>query len=262
MKLYRIRAVILRHSYEVRHNASHLINRVYLPVMNLLVWGFFTLYLARADHQGPGLIRSLLGGVILWGLFIAFQRDTTQGFLEDLWSKNMANFLASPLSISEYIVGLIAVNLIKVSVVIAVQSLVAWLCYHFNIFPLLITFVPFVLNLMLFALAVGIVITALIFRYSIKLQGLAWSFASLLLPLSCVFYPLQSLPGFMHPIAWMLPTTHSFEGMRQVIVGGGFSVLHFQWGLALNVGYLIFAGLFFRWMFEAARSRGLLVKVK
>jgi ABC-2 type transport system permease protein len=154
------------------------------------------------------------------------------------------------------------VNLIKVSVVVSAESLVAWLCYQFNIFPMLITFVPFILNLMLFALAVGLVITALIFRYSIKLQGLAWSFASLLLPLSCVFYPLQSLPGFLQPIARILPTTHSFEGMRQVIAGEGFSTLHFQVGLALNLAYLVFAGLFFRWMFESARSRGLLVKVK
>ena len=259
MKLHRIGAVVLRHAYETRHNTNHLLNMLYFPVMNLLMWGFFTIYLSHSDHQ-PGLIRSLLGAVILWGLFNAFQRDMAQGFLEDLWSKNIAALLASPLSVSEYIVGLITMNLLKVCVVVAAESLVALLFYHFNVFPLLIAFIPSVLNLMLFGLAVGIVITALIFRYSIKLQALAWSFASLLLPLSCVFYPLQSLPGFMRPLAWVLPTTHAFEGMRQVIVGQGFSPLHFQWGLALNLGYLLFAGLFFRWMFEAARSRGLLIK--
>jgi hypothetical protein len=60
----------------------------------------------------------------------------------------------------------------------------------------------------------------------------------------------------------MLPTTHSFEGMRQVLAGGGFSQNHFAWGLALNVMYFIFAIVFFRWIFEAARSRGLLVKLE
>jgi ABC-2 type transport system permease protein len=262
MKLYRIRAIIVRHWHEMRHNANHIINMVYFPVMNLLVWGFFTIYLARGDHQQPGLIRSLLGGVILWGLFNAFQRDMAQGVLEELWSRNMINLLASPLSISEYVAGLVAVNLIKVLVIISAESLVALLCYRFNIFPLLIAFIPFVLNLMLFGLAVGVAITGLIFRYTIKLQGLAWSFASLLMPLSCVFYPLRSLPGFLRPIAWVLPTTHSFEGMRQVITGGGFSMVHFQWGLALNLAYLVIAAMFFRWMFELARSRGLLVKMK
>jgi hypothetical protein len=38
--------------------------------------------------------------------------------------------------------------------------------------------------------------------------------------------------------------------------------LHFRWGLELNLIYLVFAIVFFRWMFEAARSRGLLVKME
>ena len=110
--------------------------------------------------------------------------------------------------------------------------------YAFDIFPKLPAFLPFMLNLMLFALALGIIITGLIFRYTTKIQGLAWSFAGLLMPLSCVLYPLKSLPMYLRPIAWMLPTTHSFEGMRQVLAGGGFSARHFGWGLALNVDVL------------------------
>lgn len=262
MKAYRITAVVLRHAYEIRHNWNHSINMLYLPVINLLVWGFFSIYLTRRDGLQPGLINCLLGAVILWGLFNSFQRAMAQGFLDELWSHNLVGLFASPLSVSEYVAGLIAVNLIKVFIGTLVQALIAGLCYHFNIFPLLIALVPFMLNLMLFALAVGIVVTALFFRYTTKLQDLAWSFALLLMPFSCVFYPLKTLPSFLRPLAWILPTTHSFEGMRQAITDGGFSTLHFQWGLALNVTYLIFAMLFFHWMFESARSRGLLVKVE
>jgi ABC-2 type transport system permease protein len=141
-------------------------------------------------------------------------------------------------------------------------ALIAWICYAFDIFPKLPAFLPFMLNLILFALALGIIITGLIFRYTTKIQGLAWSFAGLLMPLSCVLYPLKSLPSYLRPIAWMLPTTHSFEGMRQELAGGGFSANHFGWGLALNVGYFIFSIVFFRWIFEAARARGLLVKLE
>jgi ABC-2 type transport system permease protein len=82
------------------------------------------------------------------------------------------------------------------------------------------------------------------------------------MPFSCVFYPLKSLPSFLQPVAWILPTTHSFEGMRQAIAGGGFSLADFQWGLALNAAYFVLAALFFRWMFESARSLGLLVKME
>jgi hypothetical protein len=37
-----------------------------------------------------------------------------------------------------------------------VESLIAWLGYPYNIFPLLLTFVPFIFNLVSFGLAVGI----------------------------------------------------------------------------------------------------------
>ncbi len=262
MKLHRIKAVIRRHIYELRRNPNHLTNMIYWPVMNVAVWGFFTLYLARQNNLQPGIVSNLLGAVILWGLFNAFQRDMAVGFLEELWSRNLVNLFASPLTVSEYVTGLIVINLMTAIVGMAAESLIAWLCYHYNIFPALLGLIPFIFNLVLFALAIGIAVTGLIFRYTTRFQVLAWGFAGLLMPFSCVFYPLKSLPHFLHPIAYMLPTTHSFEGMRQAITGGGISSEHFQWGLALNVVYFISAVLFFRWMFDSARSRGLLVKME
>jgi ABC-2 type transport system permease protein len=262
MKRYRIRAVILRHAYEVRHNGNHLANMVYWPVVNIVVWGFFTIYLRRGDNLRPGLVSCLLGAVILWGLFNAFQRDMAVGFLDELWSRNLINLFGSPLTISEYLTGLIAINLIKAMVGMFAEALIAWIFYHYNLFPMLPAFVPFILNLALFALAVGVAVTGLIFRYTTKFQTMAWSIAGLLMPLSCVFYPIKALPEFLRPLAWMLPTTHSFEGMRWVIERGEFSTMHFQLGLGLNVAYFFFAAWFFHRMFEAARARGLLVKLE
>src|SRR5579862_29128 len=262
MKLYRIRSVIRRHTYEVIHNANHITYMVYWPVVNILVWGFFTLYLRHGDRLQPGVLSCLLGAVILWGLFNAFQRDMAVGFLEELWSRNLVSLFASPLSVSEYVTGLIIVTLAKAMIGLTVESVIAWLFYHYDIFPTLPILIPFILNLTLFALAMGIVVTGLIFRYTTKFQAMAWSFAGILMPLSCVFYPLSSLPSFLRPIASILPTTQSFEGMREVIDKGGFSVSHFRLGFGLNVIYFIFAIFFFRWMFEAARSRGLLVKME
>jgi ABC-2 type transport system permease protein len=55
----------------------------------------------------------LLGGLILWGLFRSFQRDLAVGFLAEIWSRNIVNLFASPLTVTEYIVGLVVVNFIK-----------------------------------------------------------------------------------------------------------------------------------------------------
>ncbi|HUA33405.1 MAG TPA: ABC transporter permease [Candidatus Binataceae bacterium] len=261
MRMHRIVAIIVRHLYEIRRNANHVTNMIYWPIMNIMVWGFFTIYLRR-DAMRPGLVSCLLGAVILWGLFNGFQRDMAVGFLDELWSRNLVNLFASPLSVPEYVTGLVAVNAIKVMIGVAFEAVIAWMFYHFNIFPMLPQFVPFILNLALFALAIGVAVTGLIFRYTTKFQTLAWSFAGVLMPLSCVFYPLDALPGFLRPIAWLLPTTHSFEGMRQIITRGEFSIAHFNWGLALNFCYFGLAMIFFSAMFESAKQRGLLVKME
>ncbi len=262
MKWHRISAVILRHAYEARHNLDRLTDMLYWPVLDILMWGFFTLYIARGTRLRPGVVSFLLGAIILWGLFRAFQRDMAIGFLAELWSRNFMNLFSTPLRVSEYMTGLIAINFLKAMIGMFAAALIAWICYTYNVFPALPAFIPFMLNLILFALAVGVVTTGLIFRYTTRMQGLAWSFAGLLMPFSCVFYPLSSLPPFWRPVAWILPTTHSFEGMRQVIAGRGVSFVHFAWGIALNAIYLVLAVLFFHKIFESARSRGLLVKLE
>src|SRR5258708_36607416 len=105
MKLYRIRSVILRHTYEVIHNANHITYMVYWPVVNILVWGFFTLYLRHGDRLQPGVLSCLLGAVILWGLFNAFQRDMAVGFLEELWSRNLVDRKSTRLNSSHQIIS-------------------------------------------------------------------------------------------------------------------------------------------------------------
>ncbi len=260
MKIHRIQAVMIRHLYEIRRNADRITDMVYWPILDIIVWGFFTIYLAHGGRGGNRLADFLLGAAILWGMFYAFQRDLAVGFLDELWSRNLINLFSAPLDVTEYLCGLVVVNLIKVAAGAGCASLIAWTCYAFDILPALPQLVPYMLNLMLFGLALGVFTSGLIFRYTTKVQGLAWSFAGLLQPVSCVFYPLSALPRPLRLVASLLPTTQSFEGMRQVLAAGAFSPPRFWCALALNVMYFGAAAMFFRWIFESARRRGLLVK--
>ena len=260
MKTHRINAVIVRHLYEARRNFDRITDLVYWPVLDIVVWGFFTIYLAHGNRLQPNIVNCLLGAVILWGTFFAFQRDMAVGFLDELWSRNLINLFSTPITVWEYMAGLVLVNVLKVMIGLVAASAIAWAAYSFNIFPMLPKFIPYMANLLFFAFALGIAITGMIFRYTTKIQGLAYSFAGLLMPVSCVFYPIASLPKWLRAIAWMLPTAHSFEGMRIVLSGKGFSPLHFWWAAILNVIYLALSMIFFVWIFEKARNRGLLVK--
>ena len=177
MKLHRVMAVIVRHCYEARRNVDRFMDMVYWPVLDIILWGFFTIYLSQGNRLHPDLVSFLLGAAILWGIFFAFQRDMTVGFLDELWARNMINLFSSPLSVWEYITGLICVNVVKVIVGFSCASAIAIVAYKFDIVPLLGAFLPYMLNLVLFAFAIGIIMAGLIVRYTTRIQTLAWSFA-------------------------------------------------------------------------------------
>jgi ABC-2 type transport system permease protein len=260
MRWHRIAAVIYRHVYEGRRNINRLTETLYWPVQNIFLWGFLTIYLMHHNGLRPGLGNDLVGAAILWGMFNAFQRDLAMGFMEELWARNLLNLFSTPLTISEYMAGLLILTLLKAAVGFGLAALIAWSFYAFDIFPSLPDFLPFLFNLILFSFSIGLVITGLMIRFSGKVNTLAWSVAGLLMPVSCVFYPLTTLPEWLRPVAWALPTTHAFEAMRILILQGQFSTAHFLWGLLLNVGYGAAAILAFHRLFAAARAKGFLVK--
>jgi ABC-2 type transport system permease protein len=65
----------------------------------------------------------------------------------------------------------------------------------------------------------------------------------------------------MQIIAQAIPATYVFEGMRQVLRGEPMSYYQLVMAFALNIVYLLLAGLFFNHMFNQAREKGLLAKL-
>jgi ABC-2 type transport system permease protein len=76
-----------------------------------------------------------------------------------------------------------------------------------------------------------------------------------------VFYPVSVLPMFLQKIAWFIPATHVFEGMRSVIRKQGLPIEHLLWAFGLNAVYLLAAVLLFYHIFTIVRQKGLLLRV-
>ena len=62
MKLHRINAVIVRHVYESRRNFDRVVDMIWWPVLDIVMWGFFTVYLAHSNRLQPNVVSCLLGG--------------------------------------------------------------------------------------------------------------------------------------------------------------------------------------------------------
>ena len=88
---------------------------------------------------------------------------------------------------------------------------------------------------MLTSWAIGIFVSGLILRNGMGAENLAWSIMFLFMPLTCVYYPVTTLPVWLQPVAWALPPTYVFEGMRALLIQKVFRGDLMLDALALNV---------------------------
>ena len=260
--LERMSGLLLRQLFLYRRSMIRSLEVVYWPVLDLLVWGFLSVYVARLRGGGAAAIAFLLGGMILWDIFFRVQQAISVSFLEDIWTRNLVNVFVSPISTPEFLGATMLLGVAKVAVIGLLLSGLALALYAFNIFPYAPALLPFIVNLILSAWGMGIITTALILRYGQGAEVLAWAVAFLFQPFSAVFYPVAVLPAALQHVAWLLPTTYAFEGMRTVLSGHPLPWGYVAGALGLNaVLFGIAAGVFARVMW-IARELGLLMRTE
>lgn len=260
--LERVSALLLRQVFLYRRSLIRSLELIYWPVLDLLMWGFLSVYVARLRGGGATAIAFLLGGLILWDIFFRAQQAISVSFLEDVWTRNLVNVFVSPVSTAEYLGATMLLGVIKVTVIAVLMAGLALALYAFNILLYGLALLPFAVNLILTAWGMGIITTALILRYGQSAEVLAWAVAFLFQPFSAVFYPVQVLPPALQRAAWLLPTTYAFEGMRAVLSGRPVPWAYVAWALALNaVLFGIAAGIFARVLW-VARELGLLMRTE
>lgn len=261
MKLHRIMALIARHLYLYRRSLSRIMEIFYWPFLDLVIWGFITLYLARYQSQVPGFVTFFLGALILWDMLFRSQQGITISFLEELWARNLMNLFASPMRPSEFLTATMAMSVMKVTVVSIIMTGCALLFYSYNILIVGVWLMPFVLNLVITGWIIGVFTTSLIMRFGQEAEVLAWSMVFLFQPISCVFYPMEVLPTWLQMIAWANPAAHIFEGMRAVLGTGASPIGNLAWAVGLNVALLVGVVTWFYRTVAYCKDQGLLVRI-
>lgn len=260
MKMDRIAALIQRHLYLYRRSIPRLAEIFFWPLLDLLLWGFVTLYLREFQDDLPRFVAFFLGALILWDILYRAQQGISISFLEEIWAKNLLNLFVSPMRAGEFLAALMSLSVIKLLLAATASTLLAWYLYSFNVFLLGISLIPFVLNLMVMGWAIGIITMSTILRYGQEAEVMAWGLAFLVQPISAVFYPVAVLPPWLQPFALMMPASHVFEGMRAVIEGGGIPVKNLLVAALLNMVYLSGAICFFFRNLKVVKEKGLLMR--
>lgn len=261
MKWHRVQAILIRHLYLYQRSVPRLMDIFYWPVMELLVWGFLTRYLEKTGLGGINIVTIILGALVFWDLLSQSQRAVSVAFLEDVWERNLLNIFVTPLRISEFLLSTVLLGFIRIVLAGAVIGPLAYLLYQFNILTFGFYLVPLMLSLLLFGWALGLFTTGIILRFGSSAQVLAFGFIFLIQPFSAVFYPVSALPQSLQYVAYILPSTWVFEGMRMVVATGNLSILSLGMALFLNVVYLLLVFWFFYAMFSRVKEKGLLLKL-
>lgn len=258
--LHRIGAMMLRHWYLLTSSWPRLLELIYWPALQLITWGFSQAYISQNAGFFARAGGTFIGAVILWDILFRGQLGFSMSFLEEMWSRNLGNLMMSPLKVSELVLSLMIMSIVRLAIGVIPMTLLALAFFGFNLYGLGFALVAFFCNLIFTSWAFGLIASGLVLRNGLGAEGLAWTLMFVLLPITCVYYPVAILPVWLQWLAWSLPPTYVFEGMRAILSDHVFRVDLMVEALAINVAFLAIATVVFLVLLRSARINGALVQ--
>lgn len=248
MNLRRVYAIFLRQYFLIKGNPTRLAGIFIWLLFAIIQWGFISKYLGTFGQATFGFVTVILGAIILWEFMGRIQSGIMTSFLEDIWSQNFFNYFASPLKISEYLAGLVLTSIGTGIIGLTIMVSIAGFGFGYNFFRIGFMILPYMIILFIFGIALGIFITAMIFRLGPSAEWLGWPIPFILSIFAGVFYPISTLPFALQIIARIIPASYVFESMRIILATGAFPsqlVFNLIIGVVLALIYLILMYLFF-----------------
>lgn len=260
MTLKRTSAIVIRHLYLVSGSPARVLPLFAWVAIDMVLWGFITKYLNAVSSAKFDFVPIFLGAVLLWDFFTRVMHGVTMAFMEDVWSRNFLNIFASPLSISEYVGGLVVSSIATSSVGLVVMIVLASTIFGLSFLAYGIALVPFLLVLFLFGIALGVLGAATVLRFGPASEWFIWPIPALVSPFAGVFYPIATLPRWMQYICRALPPAYVFENVRAIVGGHALSVSGLNIGVALAIVDVVAACWIFARVFRHSVRTGLIAR--
>ena len=258
--LPRVAAMVLRYVYLLRSSWTRMLELIYWPAVQLFVWGFLQLYITENAGFFARAGGVFIGAVLLWDVLFRGQLGFSVSFLEEMWSRNLSNLMISPLRPFEFVSALMVMSLIRLAIGMVPVTLLAIAFFGFNLYSLGLALAAFFVNLILTSWAVGIVVSGVLLRNGMGAETLAWTLMFVLMPITCVYYPVSVLPDWLQVVAWALPPTYVFEGMRALIMEQQIRLDLMIQAFGLNALYFLCAVIAFLQLLKSARRAGSLLQ--
>lgn len=257
----RIYAMLLRHFYILRGSPTRVIEILYWPAVQMILWGFMSQFFANQNLTPLSYaLGVLLGAVILWDFLFRTQLGVSLSFLEEVWSRNLGHLFVSPLRPYEWWMSMMLYAICRALMGMLPAAFLAIPFYGFSIFDLGLPVLFLFFNLMFMGWWLGLMITAMLMKAGPGAEGLAWAFTFLLAPVCAVYYPVATLPEWLQHISNLVPATHVFEGLRILVRDHVLDTHHVVMAFGLNCFYLFISICLLQVSFNNARNQGTLLQ--
>lgn len=256
MSFKQTQAVFLRYWYNLKKGPQQLSDLFYWPLIDIMLWGITAVWM-QAQSPNPKLSLILLSGLIFWQVTWRGSIDFSVSLLHELWHRNLINLFSTPMRLQDWYYGVTLFSLCKLAVTISFGSFMVYLLYGLNVFEIGWTTIPFMTTLLIFGWAVGLIASSAIIYWGHQIEALAWMVGFVFAPFCGVFYPVEVLPGWVQTIAWYLPPTYVFEGLRSILNHGTYPTNYLWISFGLSLLYLCGSLFLFQFMFEKSRKKGL-----
>ena len=260
MNLTRVYAIFIRQFYLIRDNPTRLFQMLVWGTVDIILWGFISKYLTSIAGPGFKFTFVFLGAVLIWDFLGRIMQGITMSFMEDSWARNFLNLFASPLSVSEYMLGLIMTSVFKSVLSFSVLLLVASMIFGFSVTTYGLSILSFLLILFLSGIALGILGVSIMLRWGPIAEWFIWPIPALISPFVGVLYPTSILPQWMQYVGQFLPPSYVFDGLRTIVAGGEFQTTAFLTGIVLALFYIVLAYIVFLRVYRRAVRTGLIVR--
>lgn len=212
----RVRAMVRRSLLSQSRNPDFWFLLLVLPLVDGLLFGSIGVAYGIGDAPVVLLVTGIMLFHLIWQLTLA----GSFGLLDEVWSRNLLNLIATPLTEREMLSSFGVVGLLRTGVSVTVIGAVGLVFFAVSPTSAGVVLVPSAALLLLFGWSVALFVVGLTLQYGDRAEVFSWGTLVLLMPLSGVFYPVESLPPVLQAVARAIPLTHVFDAVRIGIEDG------------------------------------------
>ncbi len=240
------------------NDPNYLLGGFYWPILDILVWGFLGTWIQSAQAtQLQNYELAALLGILLWQVVGRGCNIMVIAFAEELWANNVVNLFSLPLSIIEWMCGVMLFTIMMIGLTATFSALFIFFLYNVSLWQLITTFLLFFPSLFITSIWLGFTALQIIVFLGKRGAEFAFVFGWMLLPFSGAYYPIDVLPRWGQAFSSLLPMSYLFTGMREYVMKNQDPMPYILKGTVMAIFYAIAALILFAYCFHRTKRRGL-----